>query len=62
MRSKAIGERDKQLIERFRVVLRAQRISTGRVEKYVNHLKIIAQTLPELTRSERGLDGATRRT
>lgn len=55
MRPKAIGEQDKQLKERFSAVLQAQRISTGRVETYVNHLKIIAQTLPRLIGSERGL-------
>ena len=59
-KSSAIGEQDKQLIERFSVVLRAQRISTGRVAKYVCHLKTIADTLPTVTRSERGLIGATK--
>src|SRR5712692_3167405 len=60
MNSKVIGAQDKQLIERFSNVLRAQRLSTGRVAKYVNHLKIIAETLPELTHVERGLGGATK--
>ena len=59
-KSSVIGEQDKPLIERFSVVLRAQRISTGRVAKYACNLKTMAETLPALTRSERGLGGATR--
>lgn len=39
---------------RFSVVLRAQRISTGRVAKYVLHLKKMAVKLPVLAKSERG--------
>jgi integrase len=59
-RSSVVCEQDKQLIERFSVVLRAQRISTGRVAKYACHLKTIAEALPTLTHSERGMTGATK--
>jgi integrase len=59
-RSTVIGQHDKQLIERFSVVLRAQKISTGRVAKYLCHLKKVAEILPALTKSERGLAGATK--
>ncbi len=58
-KSSVVGDQDKPLIERFSVVLRVQRISTGRVAKYACHLKTMAETLPALTRSERGLGGAT---
>jgi hypothetical protein len=50
--SSLIGAQDKQLIERFGVLLRAQRLSPGRVEKYVKHLKVIAEMLPRLIASE----------
>jgi len=58
--STAIAAHDKTLIERFSNALRAQSLSTGRVEKYVNHLKTVAEMLPELTHAERGLGGATK--
>ncbi len=58
--SEKITEQDKKVTERFSTVLRTQRISIGRVAKYVNHLKIIGETLPVLTHSERGLGAATK--
>jgi integrase len=58
-KSNVIKDEDKQLLESFSTVLRAQGISVGRVAKYVCHLKTIAEMLPDLTRSERGLGGAT---
>jgi integrase len=60
MKSKVIKDEDKRLMQSFSTVLRAQGISTGRVAKYVCHLKTIAEMLPALTLSERGLSGATR--
>ncbi len=59
--SEKIVEEDKKLVERFSIVLRTQRISLGRVAKYVNHLKIVAETLPVLTKSNRGMHLASRK-
>ncbi|MHB8566965.1 MAG: tyrosine-type recombinase/integrase [Nitrososphaerales archaeon] len=58
--SEKIAEEDKKLEERFSIVLRTQRISLGRVAKYVSHLKIVAETLPLLTNSDRGLHSASK--
>jgi integrase len=58
--SSKIAEQDKKLIERFSMVLRTQRLSLGRVAKYVNHLKIVSEMLPNLTHSDRGLNLATK--
>lgn len=59
-RSNVIEARDKEEIKRFSTVLRAQRLSTGRVAKYVCHLKTVAEMLPSPTQSKRGLSGATK--
>ncbi|MDE1863041.1 MAG: tyrosine-type recombinase/integrase [Thaumarchaeota archaeon] len=59
-RSQSLCDDDKHLLERFSVVLRVQKISTGRVEKYVNHLKKISEMLGEITQSKRGLGAATK--
>ena len=58
--SDKIAEEDKKLLERFSIVLRTQRISLGRVAKYMNHLKVVAETLPLLTKSNRGMHSASR--
>ncbi|MDE1863067.1 MAG: hypothetical protein KGI33_09160 [Thaumarchaeota archaeon] len=57
--SQTISIADKDLLERFSWVLRGQKVSTGRVTKYVSHLKIAAEALPALTQSTRGLGEAT---
>jgi integrase len=58
-RSEKITEKDKQLIERFSTVLRTQRLTVGRAQKYVNHLTVLAKKLSDLThQSGRGFDKA----
>ena len=58
-RSDRVTEKDKQLIERFSTVLRTQRLSVGRAQKYVNHLTVLARKLSDLThQSGRGFDKA----
>ena len=44
-----VNDADKEKVERFSVVLRTQRLSLGRVEKYVNHLTVMAATLSILS-------------
>lgn len=44
-----VNPTDKELIEKFSIVLCTQRLSLGRVEKYVNHLTVMAATLSTLT-------------
>ncbi|MGI0046107.1 MAG: tyrosine-type recombinase/integrase [Nitrosotalea sp.] len=58
-KSQVICPVDKELLERFSWVLRGQKVSVGRVTKYVNHLKIAAEVLSALTHSTRGLGEAT---
>ena len=55
-----VVEEDKKLVERFSMVPRTLRISLGRGAKYVSHLKIVAETLPGLTKSYRGVHSASR--
>jgi integrase/recombinase XerD len=59
-KSTKIAEKDKELIERFSKALKTQYISIGRVAKYVNHLKTSAETLSEITKSDRGLANASK--
>jgi hypothetical protein len=55
-----ISDQDKKLIEEFSTTLGAQRLNTGRVAKYVFHLKKSSETLNQLNRSDRGLSNATK--
>jgi hypothetical protein len=58
-RSDTVTEKDKELIERFSIVLRTQRLTVGRAQKYVNHLTVLTRKLSDLThQSERGFDKA----
>lgn len=59
-KSEKISDQDKELITKFSTVLRIQRLNTGRVAKYVWHLKTTAKRLNELNHSERGLSSATK--
>ncbi|MHB1867753.1 MAG: hypothetical protein ACYCPP_02265 [Nitrososphaerales archaeon] len=56
-RSERVTEKDKQLIERFSTVLRIQRLTVGRAQKYVNHLTVLGERLFDLTHeSQRGFN------
>ncbi len=59
-RSTKLPPADKELLLKFSWVLQTQRVSNGRVAKYVNHLSVISETLPQLTRSGRGLGDASK--
>ena len=59
-RSTKLPPADKELLLKFSWVLQTQRVSNGRVAKYVNHLSVISETLPQLTRSGRGLGEASK--
>jgi hypothetical protein len=58
--SEKISAQDRQLIEKFSTVLRIQRLNTGKVAKYVWHLKTTAERLKEQNRSDGGLSSATK--
>ena len=58
--SLTITAEDKQTIERFCKVLRIQNISTGRVARYVNNLKVAAEKIVILSKSDRGLTNASK--
>jgi uncharacterized membrane protein YccC len=58
--SEKISAQVRQLIEKFSTVLRIQRLNTGKVAKYVWHLKTTAERLKELNRSDGGLSNATK--
>ena len=55
-----LSEEDKGALQKFSRVLQTQRVSNGRVAKYVNHLSVIAERLPEITKSSRGLCDASK--
>ncbi len=57
-----ISSQDKEFILKFADVLRAERISFGRVAKYVYSLKVLSEILLRQTKNPVGFDGADKKT
>jgi len=57
-----IPRQDKELILKFADVLRAERISLGRVAKYIYNLKVLSQMLIRQTKGVADLDGVEKKT
>ncbi len=61
LRESEIPQHDKELILKFTDVLRAERISLGRVAKYIYNLKVLSEMLFQQTKSDVGFDGADKK-
>ncbi len=57
-----ILQKDKELILKFTDVLRAERISLGRVAKYIYNLKVLSEMLLQQSKSDTGFDSTDKKT